>query len=213
MIKNKTNIEPGTDAPGRIEALRMRKARPSDLLLILIILLFGMLSIWTGRMLGYCMSPSGARQTSSMLDELQLPRQLPNAQVKKEDGTMQNLWDITPDKFTILSVYAPWCGPCQEELPLIIRQLSKKKNFIVLVSKQEDPDAVREQLNNLGLHHIPFYQDVTGDILSQGKVTALPTTFLITINGRVLDRQIGYSNYRLFRLIRRAAGDFNAYSL
>ena len=71
---------------------------------------------------------------------------------------------------------------------------------------------VREQLNNLGLFHVPFYQDITGDILSQGKVKALPTTFLLKINGRVLDRQVGYSKYGLNRLIRRAAGDPDDFS-
>ena len=213
MEKNKSNIESIAGEPGRIETLRMKKARLHDLLLILIVLLFGILSIWTGRMRDYNMTPSGAAQTSSMLDDLQLPRLLPNASIQKEDGTLQNLWDVTTDKFTIITVYAPWCGPCQEELPLIAAQLSKNKNYIVLVSKGENPGMVREQLNNLGLANVPFYQDITDDILSQGKVKALPTTFLLTINGRVVDRQIGYSTYGLYRLIRRAAGGPNDFSL
>lgn len=191
----------------------MKKTRPSDLLLIVGILFFGFLSIWTGRMLGYNMSPSGAIKTSSMLDTLELPRQLPDASVQKEDGTSQNLWDIAPDKLTILTVYAPWCGPCQKELPEIVRQLSKKKNFVVLISKGENPHEVREQLNNLGLTGVPFYQDVTGEVLLQGKVKALPTTFLLTINGRVLERQVGYSNYGLLRLINRARGDLDDRSI
>ena len=207
MKKSKLNMESIPGELNSIDALQMRKARPSDILLICLILLFGLGSIWTGRMLGYYMSPSGAIQTSSMLDNLQLPRQLPDATVQKEDGTLQNLWDITHEKFIILTVYAPWCGPCQKELPVIVAQLSKKGNFIVLISKRENRDEVREQLNNLGLTDVPFYQDTTGNILLQGKVNALPATFLLTINGRVLQRQVGYSQYGLLRLIRRAKGD------
>ncbi len=212
MKNNNHNPEPVTEIPGRIEALTMKKARSYDLMLIVTILLFGMLGIWTGRMMGYTMSPSGAEATSAMLDDLQLPGKLPNAQVQAEDGTIKNLLDIATDKYTILSAYAPWCGPCQEELPMITRQLARKKNYIVLISKQENPEQVREQLNNIGLHNVTFYQDISGDIMSEGKVKALPTTFLITINGRVIDRQVGYSGYRLNRLINRASGALNVHS-
>lgn len=204
MKKTELNTKLNSHGLSRRDALNMKKTHPSDLLHITIVLLFGFLAIWAGRMMGYYMTPQGAIQTSSMLNQLQLPRLLPNQPVHDENGNQYLLWDLTPHKLTLLSVYAPWCGPCQKELPEIAEKLSEDRNFIVLISRDENVEEVREQLNNLGLNKIPFYQDVTGLILSQGKVTALPTTFLLKKNGRVQDRLVGYSLYGLYRLINQA---------
>ncbi len=87
---------------------------------------------------------------------------------------------------------------------MLADELSSSNQIIVIVSKNQKLNEVDEQLANLGLQNIHYYTDVTGQILSQGKVTKLPTTFLLRDFGRVMDRLVGYSEYQLRRIIIRA---------
>ena len=155
-------------------------------------------------MAGYRMSPLGAAQTSAILDELQLPRQLPDSPVERQDGLTTKLWDVASKKRNVVTVYAPWCPACQKELPLLSEALSEDGQLVVLISQRQNREKVQEQLNNLGLSDLPYYRDITGQILRQGKVTKLPTTFLLRDFGTVMNRLVGFSEYRLTRLIEGA---------
>ncbi len=188
----------------RRRAYRLKKIGYRDINYLFLIMLFGMLTAWTGQMNGLHMTPHGAAKTSRMLDELELPRQLPNHYVKREDGASFRLWDLISKKRNVVTVYAPWCPACQKELPLLVEKLSETKNLIVLISKKQKPVEVEEQLKNLGLSSVHYYRDITGQILTEGKVSKLPTTFLLRDYGRVIDRVVGFSEYGIERLIKRA---------
>jgi thiol-disulfide isomerase/thioredoxin len=188
----------------RLQALQIKKIRARDLIMLLFVLFLGIMAAWTGQMSGYHMSPNGAVQTSKTLDELQMPRQLPDADIVRNDGFKTSLWQAAANKRNVISVYAPWCPACQKELPLLSDELSSSNQIIVIVPKKQNPKKVDEQLANLGLQNIHYYTDVTGQILSQGKVTKLPTTFLLRDFGKVMDRLVGYSDYQLRRIVKRA---------
>ncbi len=133
---------------------------------------------------------------------------MPNAALVRDDGVPARFWDITRAPRTIVSFYAPWCGPCQEELPLLARLISKTPDRLaVVVGGDEDPSEVRKKLENLGLKDLHFYVDASRQLESGGRVTALPTTFLIRRMGRVQERIVGYSGFRLQMLIMKATGD------
>ena len=188
----------------RLQALHMKRAKARDLILLPIALILGIMAAWAGQMSGYHMSPSGAAQTSKTLDELQMPRQLPNAEIVRNDGFKTTLWQVSENKRNVINVYAPWCPACQRELPSLADKLSSSNHLIVIISQKQDLNEVNEQLANLGLHELRYYTDVTGQVLSQGKVTKLPTTFLLRDFGKVMDRLVGYSEYQLMRIIERA---------
>jgi thiol-disulfide isomerase/thioredoxin len=192
------------DGLTRLQALQIRKIQARDLIILPLALFLGIMAAWTGQMSGYHMSPTGAVQTSKTLDELQMPRQLPDADIVRNDGISTSLWQVTMNKRNVISVYAPWCPACQKELPLLIDELSSTNQVIVIVSKKQNLNEVDEQLTNLGLQNIHYYTDVTGQIISEGKVTKLPTTFLIRDFGKVMDRLVGYSEYQLRRIVKRA---------
>lgn len=188
----------------RLQALQVRKIQARDLIILPLALFLGIMAAWTGQMSGYHMSPTGAVQTSKTLDELQMPRQLPDADIVRNDGINTSLWQVAMNKRSVINVYAPWCPACQKELPLLIDELSSSNQIIVIVSNKQNLNEVDEQLTNLGLQNIHYYTDVTGQIISQGKVTKLPTTFLIRDFGKVMNRLVGYSKYQLRRIIKRA---------
>ena len=193
----------GTAAMTRLQALCLRRISFRELLLVAMVTGIGIATVWTGQMAGLHMTPPGAAGTSRMLDDLQLPRELPNLPVVREDGERVLLWDLLAGKQALLTVYAPWCPACQKELPVLHEALSGTENLVVLIAHNQKQSEVDEQFANLGLSKQHYYRDVSGQILSRGKVTKLPTTFLIREFGKVLDRVVGYSEYRLHRLIKR----------
>ncbi len=189
---------------GRWQAHRMVRARPADLVFIVSIVLFGLLAVWSGQMMAFRMTPAGAVSTSKMLDELELPRQLPNKPVVDENGRACMLWDLVGSERTLLAVYAPWCPGCQKELPLLVEEVTEKDDLLLLISRQQDVQKTRSQLDNLGLTDLPFYRDVSGKIMEEGKVSKLPTVFLLKKYGKVLDRLVGFSEYKTRRLVEKA---------
>ena len=186
------------------KAKNLRSIEKSDLLFLLVILFFAFASIFSGNILAIHLTPSGAISAANMLDELQIPRQLPDAPLQDEKGSQSTLWTLANKSRNVVAIYAPWCSPCQKELPELVDNLRESRNLVVIISMQEDPEEARRQFDNLGLKDSKFYLDITGKILKEGKVKSLPTTFLISKNGKVMDRIIGYSEYRLSRLIEKA---------
>ena len=189
------------------QAKNLRSAKKYDIWFLIVILILAFASIWSGNMMAIQLSPQGAESVSDILDELQMPRQLPNAHLMDEDGRVIKLWYLTDKPRTIVSFYASWCGPCQKELPDLVEHTRLKKNLLVVISSNEDPEVTRQQLDNLGLKETRFFIDISGKIMEQGKVKALPTTFLTGKKGRVIDRVVGYSTFRLHLLMEKAGTD------
>ena len=167
-----------------------------------IVLSLAILALWSGRAAARHLSPDGAHAASELLDELELPTVLPNAPLGRDDGDRVALWDLTTEPRTIINFYAPWCGPCQTELPALVKSTADHpQQLAVVVGADEDPVDVRKALDNLGLQNVRFHVDATRHLADGARVTALPTTFLVGRQGRVKERIVGYSEFRLQVLI------------
>jgi thiol-disulfide isomerase/thioredoxin len=165
------------------------------------------LVLWSGHAAARHLSPSGAQGVSSLLDDLELPTLLPNAVLVRDDGASTKLWDASPAPRTLVSFYAPWCAPCQEELPMLVRATAAHPGtLMVVVGPDEEPVEVRKKLDNLGLKDLRYYVDAKRELETGGRVTALPTTFLIGKLGRVQERIVGYSGFRVQMLAYKALG-------
>jgi hypothetical protein len=93
------------------------------------------------------------------------------------------------------------------ELPQLLRGVAENpERLVVIVGPDEDLQEVRRKLDNLDLKGLHCYVDSQGALASAGRVTALPTTFLVAKTGRVHQRLVGQSEYRLQMLIAQAAG-------
>jgi thiol-disulfide isomerase/thioredoxin len=165
------------------------------------------LALWSGHAAARHLSPSGAESVSRLLDDLELPSVLPNAPLVRDDGANTKLWDVSTAPRTLVSFYAPWCAPCQEELPMLVKSISgKPERLMVVVGPDEEPVEVRKKLDDLGLKDLRYYVDAKRELEAGGRVTALPTTFLIGRLGRVQERIVGYSGFRLQMLAFKALG-------
>ncbi len=169
----------------------------------------GLAAMGSGNRAAEHFSPAGAQAASLLLDELQLPRVLPNAPIEDEQGQVAPLWTQLDRPRTLVSFYASWCGPCQRELPLLVEQTRSQGNLLVVVASDEDRSETRRQLDNLGLKNLPFSVDVEGRVYREARVLALPTTILVGRKGKVRDRVVGYSDIRLRMLLTKARTDLD----
>lgn len=160
--------------------------------------------VLSGNMAARRVAPSEAKALGVMLDSLEMPRQFRDAPLQDEFGDIAGLYERAKTKRSIIAFYAPWCGPCQKELPDLYEVALGKLDLLVVISADEDPAATRQKLDNLGMDDLGFLVDIDGELQRDGRVTALPSTFLISDDGRILERMEGYSDTHLWRIEYRA---------
>lgn len=96
-------------------------------------------------------------------------------------------------KVVIVNFWATWCPPCQEEIPEMM-ELQKEfqgKLQIIGVSMDDGPaEQVKQFADKIGMN----YPIVMGsDTLSEeyGGIPALPTSFVVDPEGRVVQKHVG----------------------
>lgn len=94
-------------------------------------------------------------------------------------------------KVIFLNFWATWCGPCIKELPNIKNLWEDYKDEVVfLLISNEKPDRIKrfEKDKNTGL---PFYYYNSGDIPDVYKHSLIPTTFILSKNGKIVKKTSG----------------------
>jgi len=98
-------------------------------------------------------------------------------------------------KVTILVFWATWCPPCREEIPDLIRLQNRYKDRLQVIGVSEDDDASPQEVAAFAKQAGINYSIVMGreQTLAEryGGIPALPTTYLIDREGRVVQKHIG----------------------
>lgn len=101
--------------------------------------------------------------------------------------------DDWPGKVVMVNFWATWCPPCRYEIPELL-ELKKEygdKLEIVGISEDDDgPDGVVHFAMQKGMSY-PIVMATREIVRSYGGVPALPTTFLINTQGRVVAKHSG----------------------
>jgi len=96
-------------------------------------------------------------------------------------------------KVVLLNFWATWCPPCREEIPILIELMKKYPDRLLVVGVAMDDggeDDVRDFVSSEGINY-PVVM-VSKDIdAAYGGVMALPTSFLIDSNSRVVQKHVG----------------------
>ncbi len=105
-------------------------------------------------------------------------------------------------KVVLVNFWATWCPPCREEIPELIelQKEFKDKLEIVGISEDDDPPASVVKFARAKGMTYPIVMATPELIASYGGVPALPTSFLIDTQGRVVQKHSGLypiENYRL----------------
>jgi len=97
-------------------------------------------------------------------------------------------------KVVVLNFWATWCPPCREEIPALIRLQAEYKDRLQIIGVSMD-DAVDEKsvaefTKQAGINY-PVVMASPELIAEYGGVPALPTSFVVNTDGRVVQKHIG----------------------
>jgi thiol-disulfide isomerase/thioredoxin len=96
-------------------------------------------------------------------------------------------------KVVLLNFWATWCPPCRAEIPMLIqlKDLYKDRLVIVGVSLDDDPAQEVKKFSIDKRFNYPVVMATREIISAYGGVPALPTTFVINQDGKVVQKHIG----------------------
>ena len=108
------------------------------------------------------------------------------------DGRTVRSKELT-GKVVLLNFWATWCGPCKEEMPSLARlqsQFDPAQFQVVTVTADMHPQGIKQFLDHRGIR-LPVLFDEHEDVSRSFMVRGLPTTVLITQDGRAIGRAVG----------------------
>ncbi|MFN2476021.1 MAG: TlpA family protein disulfide reductase [Chthoniobacterales bacterium] len=124
----------------------------------------------------------------------------PEWQVVALDGKTVKSSDLK-GKVVILNFWATWCVPCREEIPGLVelqKQYGEQGLAIVGVSvDQGKPESVTRFVERFKMNYLVAIADekIVNDF---GSVDAIPTTFIIDKQGRIVSRHTGFAEKDVF---------------
>jgi thiol-disulfide isomerase/thioredoxin len=96
-------------------------------------------------------------------------------------------------KVILLNFWATWCGPCRAEIPDLVKLQNKyhdRLQILGLVVDDDDADAIRKFVEKFRINYPVAI--ATEDLrLEYGGIPALPTSFVVDAEGRVVQKHEG----------------------
>ena len=114
------------------------------------------------------------------------------------EGVTKSLSDWR-GKVVLLNIWATWCVPCRDEMPMLDRleaELGGKDFQVVAVNADRGGgDKPKAFLAETGATHLALYTDPSGKLFSKIKAVGMPTTLLIDREGREIGRLVGPADW------------------
>lgn len=108
----------------------------------------------------------------------------------KDTETLVTVKDLKGHGYSLINIWATWCGPCREEHPFLV-DLAESGISVFGVNSQDDLKLARRWLDERGDPYVFSAFDSEGRLGLDLGVYGYPETFLIDDNGVVLHRHTG----------------------
>ena len=133
------------------------------------------------------------------------PDQAPEFTLKGLDGKSVNLADAH-GKVVLLNFWATWCGPCRAEIPDLVDLQSRYQGRLQIIGlnvDDDDPAEIQKYVEENGINY-PVAM-VPAELRTQfGGIPALPTSFVLDPQGRVMQKHVGLWNPQVYETEVRA---------
>ncbi|MEQ8924733.1 MAG: TlpA disulfide reductase family protein [Fulvivirga sp.] len=118
-----------------------------------------------------------------------------NFKLKNLNGETVSLDDYK-GKVIFLNIWATWCAPCIAEMPNIqslYDKIDKDKIAFVMLSMDNSEAKAKKFIDKKGFTFPTFM--AASDVPDLFRVPSIPTTFVISKDGKVASKNIGMANY------------------
>jgi thiol-disulfide isomerase/thioredoxin len=147
--------------------------------------------------------PAGAQQPTIRF--VRNPDPAPDFKLNTLERKALSLADYK-NKVVLLNFWATWCGPCRAEVPDLIELQNKYKDrlqIIGLVVDDEDEAAIKKFAAEFGINY-PVALATDAMRLEYGGIPALPTSFVLDAEGRIVQKHEGLRDPVLYEVEIRA---------
>ncbi|HET6891394.1 MAG TPA: redoxin family protein [Pyrinomonadaceae bacterium] len=141
-----------------------------------------------------------------------LPPTVLDAEMKAVTGAPIKLSDYS-GKVVLLNLWATWCGPCQMEIPELVKVYKeyREKGVEVIGLSTENPEAsaegVRRFVQQFEMNYRVGWSPPSVSIALMKGRDAIPQSFVISRDGRVLKRFVGFNVQSTPPQLRQAIED------
>lgn len=91
----------------------------------------------------------------------------------------------------LVNILASWCGPCKDELPILLEAREANPDIAFLgidhLDRREDAEVFLEEMDVT----FPTIFDIDGDVASAVEARGMPTTLIFDVDGDLVARHFG----------------------
>jgi thiol-disulfide isomerase/thioredoxin len=146
-----------------------------------------------------------AQDEGNVIRFVRNPDPAPAFKLDSLDGKPLSLADAR-GKVILLNFWATWCGPCRAEIPDLIELQTKYKDRLQIIGLTVDDDdagAIKKVVEETGINY-PVAMASPQVRIQYGGIAALPTSFMLDSEARVMQKHEGLHDPLLYELEIRA---------